>query len=365
MIVINNEINMENIIIKDNEVSKKFNFLVDNYYINIPEEYMMIVKMVLVNFKKVSNNEEYLVLILLYWLIFFKKIDLDNEHITKKERKALEKLWELYRYETLWETDKFLNAIYELDEELLRLKMIIKYSVILFENKSNNVIISERTNYYKSIWHLLPFLTLKESKLLSFFQDCYFKQLYPDLYIKTKMIYLEKMKKSWTAWGYIISIVNNLNEVLDEIWARAIMKMRKKSYFSIYNKIKRKQNADFLDSIWARIIFKDLNDLRKYEKKFEEKFLYSKKKDYIIRPKKNWYQSLHYSFMTPYANNEVYVELQLRTKDMDKNVHQAKAISHYTYTIKKSKWNEKFTEVQYWYQHLLKYIDSQKNKEKK
>jgi hypothetical protein len=51
--------------------------------------------------------------------------------------------------------------------------------------------------------------------------------------------------------------------------------------------------------------------------------------------------------MTPYANNEVYVELQLRTKDMDRNIHEAKEISHYSYTIKKNKWDESFTEVQY------------------
>jgi hypothetical protein len=46
---------------------------------------------------------------------------------------------------------------------------------------------------------MIPYLTLQESKLLSFFQDAYFKQLYPDAYIKTKMIYLEKMQKSGTA----------------------------------------------------------------------------------------------------------------------------------------------------------------------
>jgi hypothetical protein len=92
---------MEQIIIKDKQVSEKFNFLVSEYYRDIPEEYMMFVKMVLVNFKKISNNEDFLVLILLYGLIFFKKIDIDNEHISKKERKLIEKLRELYKYETL------------------------------------------------------------------------------------------------------------------------------------------------------------------------------------------------------------------------------------------------------------------------
>jgi hypothetical protein len=35
------------------------------------------------------------------------------------------------------------------------------------------------------------------------------------------------------------------------------------------------------------MIFKDIDDLRKYEKRFEEKFIYQKKKDYIIEPKMN------------------------------------------------------------------------------
>jgi hypothetical protein len=64
--------------------------------------------------------------------------------------------------------------------------------------------------------------------------------------------------------------------------------------------------------------------------------------------------------MTPYANNEVYVELQLRTEDMDKNIHNAKELSHYTYTIKKNKWNNLFVEVDYGYKHLVKYIEKNK-----
>jgi hypothetical protein len=92
---------MDKIIIKDKEIKEKFNYIVDTYYEDLPGEYITFVLMVLVNFKKNSNNEDYLVLILLYGLIFFKKIDIDNEHINKTERKHIEKLRELYKYETL------------------------------------------------------------------------------------------------------------------------------------------------------------------------------------------------------------------------------------------------------------------------
>jgi (p)ppGpp synthase/HD superfamily hydrolase len=72
-----------------------------------------------------------------------------------------------------------------------------------------------------------------------------------------------------------------------------------------------------------------------------------KKKDYISEPKENGYQSLHYSFLTPYGNNEIYVELQLRTIDMDLEISNAKEISHFTYSIKKNKWAELFSEVHF------------------
>lgn len=352
---------MKQIKLKDPQLSKQYNFLVETYYNSMPEEQVNFAKMVIINFKKNSANEELIILVLLYGLIYFSKIDIDNEHISSQNRLKILKLKELLTYEMKWQKEEFLNEIYKLDEELLNLKMIIKYTVILFENKGQNIILPNgRNNYFKSIGHIIPYLTLKESKLLSFFQDTYFKKLYPQQFIKTKMIYLEKMKKSWTTGWYIISIINNLNEWLFEASIYARVQMRKKSYFSIFNKIKRKHNADFLDSIWVRIIFQDMKDLDNFVEIFETKFIYSKKKDYIENPKDNWYQSIHYTFMTPYANNEVYVELQLRTEQMDKNIREAKEISHYSYTIKANKWDNMFEEVQFWYKHMLEYIEKNK-----
>lgn len=352
---------MENIKIKNPQLNKQYLFLIETYYKSMPEEQINFAKMVIINFKKNSSNEELIILTLLYGLIYFSKIDIDNEHICSKNRLKILKLKELLMYEIKWQKEEFLNEIYKLDDEMLYLKMIIKYTVILYENKWQNIIVpNARNNYFKSVGHIIPYLTLKESKLLSFFQDTYFKKLYPQQFIKTKMIYLEKMKKSWTTWGYIISIVNNLNEWLFEAGLSARIQMRKKSYFSIFNKIKRKLNAEFLDSIWVRMIFKDLEELQKFEEVFETKFIYTKKKDYINTPKENGYQSLHYTFMTPYANNEVFVELQLRTEQMDKNIREAKEISHYSYTIKANKWDGMFEEVQFWYKHLLNYIEKQK-----
>lgn len=354
---------MKDIKLKDAQLDTQYNYLLETYYSSMPEEQVSFAKMVIINFKKNSSNEELIIMILLYWLIYFNKIDIDNQHISSQNRLRILKLQELLKYEIKWQREEFLNEVYKLDDELLYLKMIIKYTVILYENKWQNIILpNDRNNYFKSIGHIIPYLTLKESKLLAFFQDTYFKKLYPQQFIKTKMIYLEKMKKSWTTWGYIISIVNNLNEGLYEAWLCARLQMRKKSYFSIFNKIKRKHNADFLDSIGVRMIFKNLDDLKKFEEVFETKFIYSKKKDYINEPKENGYQSLHYTFMTPYANNEVFVELQLRTEEMDREIHQAKEISHYSYTIKANKWDNMFEEVQFWYKHMLDYIEKQKNK---
>jgi hypothetical protein len=92
---------MDNIIIKNKTIKEEFNHIIDTYYKKIPSEYTTFVWMVLVNFKKNSNNEDFLVLILLYGLIFFKKINIDNEHINKKNREYIEKLKEIYKYATL------------------------------------------------------------------------------------------------------------------------------------------------------------------------------------------------------------------------------------------------------------------------
>ncbi|MCP4523979.1 MAG: bifunctional (p)ppGpp synthetase/guanosine-3',5'-bis(diphosphate) 3'-pyrophosphohydrolase [Candidatus Gracilibacteria bacterium] len=350
---------MEHIIIKNEKIKEKYDFLLSHYYSHMADEHVLFVKMVIVNFKRYSSSEDYVILILLHGLLLFDKIDLDCEHISKKEKPSLKILQKLFRYEIMGEKEKFLDLLFTIDEGLFNLKMHLKYTVILFESKSNNIIISDRTNYYKSMGYIIPYLTLKESKLLSFFQDAYFKQLYPQHFIKTKMIYLDKMKKSGTAGEYIINIVNHLSEALEQCDILGRMKMRKKSYFSIYNKIKRKQNADFLDSIGIRILFNSKKDLKKFEEKFEEKFVYSKKKDYVSKPKNNGYESIHYSFMTPYGNNEIYVELQLRTIEMDIKIHDAKEISHYSYTIKKNKWDRLFKEVEFGYKYLLKYIGEQ------
>lgn len=348
---------METITLRNPELQRKYEYIVKNYYSQMKQEQASFVRLVIVNFKKNSNDEKFIILILLYWLIFFKQIWIDHYLIDQENKEYIETLQTLYRYEMLWDKEKFMEWMLWLSCEMLQLKMLIKYTVLVFEDKSQNIIISNRSKYFESIGYMLPLLTLRESKLLGYFQDAYFKQLYPDQYIKTKMVYLDKMKKAGSAWEYIISIINWLEDVMTQAWVIWKVKMRKKTIFSIYNKILRKSNTDFLDSIWVRIIFKELTELAAFVELFENKFVYMKKKDYISEPKENGYQSLHYSFLTPYGNNEIYVELQLRTIDMDQEISNAKEISHFTYSIKKNKWAELFSEVHFWYKYLLDYID--------
>jgi hypothetical protein len=81
-----------------------------------------------------------------------------------------------------------------MDKDLFLLKTIIKYNILSFEKKFINIV-PNLNNYYKSIGYLIPYLTYIESPFLSFFQDIYFKKIYPHKFQKIRKYYLEKISK--------------------------------------------------------------------------------------------------------------------------------------------------------------------------
>ncbi|MCP4523498.1 MAG: hypothetical protein GY828_04735 [Candidatus Gracilibacteria bacterium] len=360
---------MKSIKLRDKKLQEEYDYIIEKYYFDIPDEYAIFVKMVIMNFKRYSNDEDYIVFMVVYGLIFMKKLDINDPDVKESYKIKSKQLLRILQCEINGDPVGFLNSIYEIDDELFNLRMIIKYSVLIFERRNKQMIISsdemKKKHYLKFIGYIIPYLTFKESKFLSFFQDIYFEYMYSEEYIDTKIRYIEKMKKTGLAGEYVINVVNHLSEVMIEGKITSIMKVRKKSFFSIFNKIKRKQDLNFTDSIGVRLIFNNDEDLDKYKKLFEEKFIYTKKKDYISKPKENGYQSLHYSFVTLHENNEIYVELQLRTIAMENNIKKTRGISHYTYTVKKNKWDTLFTEVQFGHYHLTEYIKIKKDSVKR
>ena len=348
---------MKGVIFKNKDYEKRFNHLVKEFFLSkdkkITEVQQSLIEIILIHYKKFSNDEYFLFLWLLYGLLFFWLIDIENENLTDLDRKYIKLLKKSYSYEILWEKDKYIESVLEMDENLFSLKMIIKYTVLSFEEKYIKIIPNNK-NYIQSIWYIIPYLTLKKFKLLWFFQDKYFEKMYPEEYKKTKKYYYEEMNNIYLPSEHLVYVVNNLFDTMTSVWIIGKIKLRKKSLFSIYNKLIRKTNGKITDSIWIRIVFNTLDEIKNFVDIFEETYVFKKKKDYIFSPKKSWYRSIHYDFICPYQNKEVNVELQIRTVAIDEEIKNSKDMSHYIYTVKENKWADVFKEVKYWYKYLNK-----------
>jgi predicted Zn-dependent protease with MMP-like domain len=57
---------MDNIRLRNPEYKEKYDFIVNTYYNQLPEEQKNFAKMVIINFKKNSSNEELIIMVLLY-----------------------------------------------------------------------------------------------------------------------------------------------------------------------------------------------------------------------------------------------------------------------------------------------------------
>ena len=116
---------------------------------------------------------------------------------------------------------------------------------------------------------------------------------------------------------YIKEVIKIMQDRLSEFQIKAIVSGRLKNYFSISNKIK-KRNLDFdqiYDLIAFRIIVEDVTScyevlgiIHSFWKPVPGRF-----KDYIAMPKPNNYQSLHTTVIGPYGER---VEIQIRTPEM-------------------------------------------------
>lgn len=344
---------MKEIIIKDINQKNRFDKLYDQNKDYISNDLELLIKNVIVIFKRHSDNEELIVLALIYWLLYFSIIDKTNENITKKDLENLKILKNTFKLETKWEFKSFLDEVIVMDKELFLLKTVIKYNILSFEKKFINIV-DNQTNYYKSIWYTIPYLTYLESPFLSFFQDIYFKKIYPHKFEKIRKYYIEKISKVEFPWEHMFTIVNNISELMTEsdvIWKT---KVRRKTYFSIYNKLVRKKWVWVLDTIWIRLVFTNIDDLNNFAKIFENKYVYIDKKDYIKSPKENWYKSLHYKYISPYRDTQILVEIQLRTIEMDKEISDKSSISHFSYTVKQNKWHKIFKEIHAGYNYINK-----------
>jgi len=192
-------------------------------------------------------------------------------------------------------------------------------------------IASETMRFYAPLAHRLGVYWLKEElESLSFYFgmsqewktiDEYVDEKYPNI--------LETIKKLIEKVGEAIDTKSpDLSDKIYDIYGRA------KSYFSIYKKTLRKnlEISSVHDILGVRVILSNENKDDCYLAmaaihSFPEFTIINQFfKDYISRPKENGYMSIH----TVVRYKEFFIEIQIRSKEMDRIAREGNA-SHWAY----------------------------------
>ncbi|EOV0142702.1 bifunctional GTP diphosphokinase/guanosine-3',5'-bis pyrophosphate 3'-pyrophosphohydrolase [Vibrio vulnificus] len=159
---------------------------------------------------------------------------------------------------------------------------------------------------------------------------------------------------------------------LQEVGLKARVVGREKNLFSIYNKMKTKeQRFHTIMDIYAFRVVVDTADTC-YRVLGQVHSLYKPRpgrmKDYIAVPKANGYQSLHTSMMGPHG---VPVEVQIRTEDMDQMADKGVA-AHWSYKgngertgttaqVKAQRWMQSLLELQQSAGNSFEFIENVKS----
>ena len=338
----------------NDDLDVKFNIILNSYFKNVPKKKQKVIEYIFFKYKHYCEKEYYLYLSFLYLHVYFKIIDIDNQIITSKDRVFIDQLFLLLEFEMNWKPRQYIQTLLNMDINIFRLKIITKY-IILYNCKKFWKVIPNLDMYYRSLWWIIPLLSFKEfPKIWSFLEDIYFEKIYPEEYKWAKNYYLKQSRKISVLWNFMIDIMIDISTILKDLWIYWITEVRRKSLFSYYNKILKKKWSKISDIVWLRLILTNEKSLERFRKEFEKQFVIEKIKDYIKKPKPNWYRSLHYSFVYVHSNYNIEVELQLRTTEMDNEIRNSWNICHFIYSKNTGKWAPIFTEVRQWLDYLSK-----------
>lgn len=336
---------IEDFRLKNKNYNKNAQEILEKYNEKLSYNQVKILKLVFMKYKNYSWDEEFLYFIIVYALFYFRLIDINNEYITPRFRERIEITLDSLKAEIADDPEEYVRLLLKMEEWTFLLKIIIK-SIIIYEPELFGDFIPDLNRYYKALWWVIPILSYKEyPKILSSFQDIYFKEVYPDDYKRVKKKYKKYIEKVDVIENFMVDIINDISWIMSEIKIFGITQVRRKSYFSIFNKIKRKNWKQIYDFIWVRLILKDIKELKKFCKEFEDRFIIENKKDYVKNPKPNWYQAIHYRFIYNFENISFHLEMQVKTQKMDISTHQNNGITHFAYSLQQKKWDDLFKEV--------------------
>lgn len=295
-------------------------------------------------FKEINNSSYYHYLIIVYSLLYFKKIKITNSNLTKKVKKDLILLLSNCSYEREWDVKNILKTYLEMWKELTFIKMLIKYGIITNPDYKK-FIDHNRKDYCKNLWYIIPLLSYywlywSYNKV---FQDTYFKTVNEVEYNKVKDQIDDFFEKINTRKDIFESITNNFSMQLNNKKILNIFYIRKKSYFSIYNKFIK--NKDIKDLLWIKILVSNMKDLYKIDELFTKKYNIINKKDYYNKSKANWYNWIHYILKYLHFWKTIPIEIQVRTWKDENEIKNNINKNHFTYSINNNKWGVNFKEI--------------------
>jgi len=193
-----------------------------------------------------------------------------------------------------------------------------------FHNEEKQKSIAQETlEIYVPIASRLGLETLRRQ-----LEDICFRVLEPDAHTNITG-FLEKTEVDRDA--YVAHVVQMLQTTLSEGEMEAKVKGRAKSHYSIYKKTVQKgcQLREMNDLLAFRVLVEDVGDCYAVLGVVHALFppMIDRIKDYVARPKRNGYQSLHTTVLGP---QDRAIEVQIRTHEMDR-VAECGIAAHWQY----------------------------------
>ena len=188
------------------------------------------------------------------------------------------------------------------------------------------------------------------AKVKSELEDLAFSYLHHNEFLEIKKL-VDNTKEERK--DYIENFIRTMIRTLSELGIKAEVKGRFKHFYSIYKKMyqKGKEFDDIYDLMGVRVIVDDkatcyhvLGIVHSQYTPVPGRF-----KDYIAVPKSNNYQSIHTTIVGPLGK---FIEIQIRTKDMDEIAEEGIA-AHWNY--KENKKSSKDDNIYGWLRHIIEF----------
>ncbi len=188
------------------------------------------------------------------------------------------------------------------------------------------------------------------AKVKSELEDIAFSYLHHDEFLEIKRL-VDNTKEERK--DYIENFIRTMIRTLSDLGIKAEVKGRFKHFYSIYRKMyqKGKDFDDIYDLMGVRVIVEDkatcyhvLGIVHSQYTPVPGRF-----KDYIAVPKSNNYQSIHTTIVGPLGK---FIEIQIRTKDMDEIAEEGIA-AHWNY--KENKKSSKDDNIYGWLRHIIEF----------